>query len=187
MNKLKKFWSARTKLEKAVMIVIPLAVLVPILLPAGDTQPESGTQISSQDVNTVESLGAVLLSQLGEQTNEGVPRGLDVSLMEGTLFVDFALDKDQSNYLTLSTAWYAVDDIVQLVQLSGLAENLVVNGTLELIDKNGNSLGQGFVFTANFLDQQVPLLNTSRLLGKEAWEKAATSFEYHPTLLDEEK
>lgn len=184
MDKLKKFWSARRKLEKVAIVSGFVIVLGVILIPVEETPQEIEVPLVAQDVSTIGSLSDALASQLGQETNEGVPRGVEVSILEDVLYVDFALDTDDSKYLILSTAWYAVDEIVQLVQLSGLSDNLVVNGSLELIDKNGNSLGQGFVFTANFLDDQVQLLNTDRLLGKEAWERAATSFQYHSSLLD---
>jgi hypothetical protein len=162
-------------------LFVSLTVFLMILIPAAD---KSETQITAQEVGTIETLGAALLTQLGEETNKGEPRGVSVAILDEVLYVDFALDTDESKYLTRSTAWYAVDEIVQLVQLSGLADNLVVKGTLELIDKNGNSLPRDVVFLANFLDNQVPLLNTDRLIGLESWERAATSFYFHPALLD---
>jgi hypothetical protein len=81
-------------------------------------------------------------------------------------------------------AWGQVRDIVKLVQQSGISKNLTVNGTLELIDANGNSLGQQGVFTANLLDNKVPLLNTDNLVGRDLWENAASSFIYHPAIQD---
>jgi hypothetical protein len=55
---------------------------------------------------------------------------------------------------------------------------------LALIDENGNELGQQIVFTANFLDGKVPLLNTENLIGRDMWENAASFYIYHPALRD---
>lgn len=138
-----------------------------------------------QDITTLEGLKAAISSQLGEATNMDVPRNLDVTLSDGDLYVMYALNENLTNNLMIGGAWGEVSDIVKLVQTSGLSENLTLNGTLALIDVNGNELGQQIVFTANFLDGKVPLLNTENLLGREMWENAASSFIYHPAIRDE--
>jgi hypothetical protein len=137
-----------------------------------------------QDITTLEGLKAAISSLLGEETNMGVPRNLDVSLYEGDLYIAFALNENLTNDLLIVGAWSDVSDIVKLVQDSGLSSNLTVNGTLALIDANGNEVGQKSVFTANFLDDKVPLLNTDNLLGREMWENAASSFIYAPAIRD---
>jgi hypothetical protein len=149
---------------------------------------ESATPENSevkQDITTLEGLTEAISSKLGESTNMDVPRNLDVSLYEGDLYVAYALNENLTNNLMIIGAWGEVSDIVKLVQESGLSKNLTVNGTLALIDANGNELGQKSVFTANFLDDKVPLLNTENLLGREMWENAASSFIYHPAIRDE--
>jgi hypothetical protein len=149
---------------------------------------ETETEETSEakiDVTTLEGLKAAISSQLGEVTNMEVPRNLDVTLSDGDLYVMYALDENLTNNLLIVGAWGDVSDIVKLVQDSGLSKNLTVNGTVALIDANGNELGQQIVFTANFLDDKVPLLNTENLIGKEMWENASSSFIYHPAIRDE--
>lgn len=113
-----------------------------------------------------------------------IPRNLDVTIADGDLYVMYALNENLTNNLMIVGAWGEVSDIVKLVQASGLSNNLTVNGTLALIDANGNELGQRIVFTANFEDEKVPLLNTDNLLGREMWENAASSYIYHPAIRD---
>jgi hypothetical protein len=148
-----------------------------------ETTTESAPTVE-QDITTLEGLKAAIGSQLGEETNMKIPRNLDVTIADGDLYVMYALDENLTNNLMIGGAWGEVSDIVKLVQASGLSNNLTVNGTLALIDANGNELGQRIVFTANFLDEKVPLLNTDNLLGREMWENASSSFIYHPAIRD---
>jgi hypothetical protein len=152
--------------------------------PEPELSANQETSQVTQDISTIEGLTAAISEQLGTETNMGVPRSLDVSLYEGDLYVTFALDENFGNNLMIVGAWGQVRDIVKLVQQSGISKNLTVNGTLELIDANGNSLGQQGVFTANLLDNKVPLLNTDNLVGRDLWENAASSFIYHPAIQD---
>jgi len=147
------------------------------------TSPE--TSEPAQDITTIEGLKSAISSLLGEETNMDIPRNLDVTLSEGDLYVMYALNENFTSDLMIGGAWSEVSDVVKLVQESGLSNNLTVNGTLALIDVNGNELGQQIVFTANFLDGKVPLLNTENLLGREMWENAASFYIYHPALRDE--
>lgn len=157
----------------------------PLETPTQSEAPaEDGTLESSEDLSTIEGLKAAISNQLGNETNMGVPRSVGAELVDGDLYVQFALNENFTNNSMIGGAWREVGEVVELVQLSGLSENLTVNGTLELIDANGNSLGQRYVFTANFLDGKVPLLNTENLIGRELWENAATSFIYHPAIRD---
>jgi hypothetical protein len=159
----------------------------PVSTPTPETS-ETATEAApevEQDVTTLEGLTAAISSKLGQVTHMDVPRNLDVSLYEGDLYVAYALNENLTNNLVIVGAWGEVSDIVKLVQASGLSNNLTVNGTLALIDANGNELGQKSVFTANFLDEKVPLLNTDNLLGREMWENAASSYIYHPAIRDE--
>jgi hypothetical protein len=165
-------------------------------LNGGDSEPNStstpetsqtateSAPTPEQDVTTIEGLKAAIGSQLGEETNMKIPRNLDVTLADGDLYVMYALNENLTNNLMIVGAWGEVSDIVKLVQASGLSNNLTVNGTLALIDANGNELGQRIVFTANFEDEKVPLLNTDNLLGREMWENAASSYIYHPAIRD---
>ena len=146
------------------------------------TSPE--TSEPAQDITTIEGLKSAISSLLGEETNMDIPRNLDVTLSEGDLYVMYALNENFTSDLMIYGAWSEVSDVVKLVQESGLSNNLTVNGTLALIDVNGNELGQQIVFTANFLDGKVPLLNTENLLGREMWENAASFYIYHPALRD---
>jgi hypothetical protein len=146
------------------------------------TSPE--TSEPAQDITTIEGLKSAISSLLGEETNMDIPRNLDVTLSEGDLYVMYALNENFTSDLMIGGAWSEVSDVVKLVQESGLSNNLTVNGTLALIDVNGNELGQQIVFTANFLDGKVPLLNTENLLGREMWENAASFYIYHPALRD---
>lgn len=146
------------------------------------TSPE--TSEPAQDITTIEGLKSAISSLLGEETNMDIPRNLDVTLSEGDLYVMYALNENFTSDLMIFGAWSEVSDVVELVQESGLSNNLTVNGTLALIDVNGNELGQQIVFTANFLDGKVPLLNTENLFGREMWENAASSYIYHPALRD---
>jgi hypothetical protein len=156
----------------------------PLATPETSETANETAPIVEQDLTTIEGLKSAISDQLGEATNMDVPRNLDVSLYEGDLYVMFALDENFTSNLMIGGAWNEVSDIVKLVQTSGLSENLTVNGTLALIDVNGNELGQQIVFTANFLDDKVPLLNTDNLLGREMWENAASSYIYHPAIRD---
>jgi hypothetical protein len=158
--------------------------LDPLATPETSETANEKAPIVEQDLTTIEGLKSAISDQLGEATNMDVPRNLDVSLYEGDLYVMFALDENFTSNLMIGGAWNEVSDIVKLVQTSGLSENLTVNGTLALIDVNGNELGQQIVFTANFLDDKVPLLNTDNLLGREMWENAASSYIYHPAIRD---
>lgn len=191
METVKKWWSSLSKLWQGVVIVVPLLIILGAIVPAAEESssesdaPES-PQVSTEirDVSTLEGLTAALSDELGEETNTGIPRGLDVSIVDGDMYVLFALNENLSRNLTIGSAWQDVSEVVQLVQLSGLSDNLTVNGTAELIDTNGNSLGQRIVLTANFLDDKVPLLNTENIVGRDRWEAAATSFIYHPAIRD---
>jgi len=157
----------------------------PTATPEASEVAEQEASEVAQDVTTLEGLKAAIGSLLGEKTNMDVPRDLDVSLVDGDLYVMYALNENFTNNLMIVGAWGEVSDIVKLVQESGLSSNLTVNGTLALIDVNGNELGQQIVFTANFLDDKVPLLNTDNLLGTDMWENASSSFIYHPAIRDE--
>jgi hypothetical protein len=184
--------------KKRFVIPIGLVVLFGVSnsLNGGGSEPDSSATPETsqtatepapsveQDLTTLEGLTAAISSLLGEETNMGVPRNLDVSLYEGDLYVAFALNENFTNNLMIVGAWDDVSDIVKLVQDSGISSNLTVNGTLALIDANGNELGQKSVFTANFLDNKVPLLNTDNLLGREMWENAASSYIYAPAIRD---
>jgi hypothetical protein len=181
--------------------ILPLGLLVIFTvsnsLNGGDSEPngvatpeasevaEQENSEVNQDVTTLEGLKAAIGRELGEVTNMQVPRELDVSLVDGDLYVMYALNENLTNNLMIVGAWGEVSEIVKLVQDSGLSKNLTVNGTLALIDVNGNELGQQIVFTANFLDEKVPLLNTENLLGREMWENASSSYIYHPAIRDE--
>jgi hypothetical protein len=157
----------------------------PTVTPESSESSNEAAPEVEQDITTLEGLTAAISSQLGEVTNMDIPRNLDVTLYEGDLYVAYALNENLTNNLMIVGAWGEVSDIVKLVQASGLSDNLTVNGTLALIDANGNELGQKSVFTANFLDGKVPLLNTDNLLGREMWENAASSYIYHPAIRDE--
>jgi len=184
--------------KKRFMIPIGLVLISSIVnsLNGDDTGPDPSatpetSQTSSpetsepaQDLTTLEGLKFAIGSQLGELTNMDIPRNLDVTLYEGDLYVMYALDENFTSNFMIVGAWDDVSDIVKLVQASGLSENLTVNGTLALIDENGNELGQQIVFTANFLDGKVPLLNTDNLIGRDMWENAASFYIYHPALRD---
>jgi hypothetical protein len=184
--------------KKRFMIPIGLVLISSIVnsLNGDDTGPDPSatpetSQTSSpetsepaQDLTTLEGLKFAIGSQLGELTNMDIPRNLDVTLYEGDLYVMYALDENFTSNFMIVGAWDDVSDIVKLVQASGLSENLTVNGTLALIDENGNELGQQIVFTANFLDGKVPLLNTENLIGRDMWENAASFYIYHPALRD---
>lgn len=191
MEKIKKWWTSLSKLAKSVIVVFALIIILPIVIPAGqessgDSDAPESPQVSTEirDVSTIEGLTLALSNELGQETNTGVPRGLDVSISDGDLYVLFALNENLTRNLTIGSAWQDVSEVVKLVQLSGLSNNLTVNGTAELIDTNGNSLGQRIVLTANFLDDKVPLLNTENIVGRERWEAATTSFIYHPAISD---
>jgi hypothetical protein len=194
MDRLKNWWSARSKLAKATIVVFALLIVVPFFGNLSgvstDNQTSGSSEVGSEssdtnpDITSIEGLRAALELELGESTNTGVPRGVEVSISEGDLYVLFVLDENLSNKLTIGSAWTDVSEVVKLVQLSNLSKNLTINGTLELLDSNGNSLGQRSVFTANFIDEQVPLLNTDNLVATESWEGAASSFIYHPAIRD---
>ena len=156
----------------------------PTVTPESSESSNEAAPEVEQDITTLEGLTVAISSQLGEVTNMDIPRNLDVTLYEGDLYVAYALNENLTNNLMIGYAWGEVSDIVKLVQASGLSDNLTVNGTLALIDANGNDLGQKSVFTANFLDGKVPLLNTDNLLGREMWENAASSYIYHPAIRD---
>ena len=142
------------------------------------------TEEPAPDLTTPEGLAAAITSKLGEENNMGVPRNVDVSLYEGDLFVSYVLDENLTNNLLIVGAWQDIEEIVKLAQLSGLSNNLTVNATLELFDTNGNSVGQTYVVTANFLDDKLPLLNTENLAGRDMWEKASSFYVYHPAIRD---
>jgi hypothetical protein len=152
--------------------------------PQSDSANQSESTEIAADLDSIEGLTAAISNQLGDETNMGVPRNLEAEIVDGDLYVRFALNENFTNNSMIGGAWGEVADVVKLVQLSGLSKNLTVNGTLELIDENGNSLGQRNVFTANFLDEKVPLLNTENLIGRDLWENAASSFIYHPAIRD---
>jgi hypothetical protein len=152
--------------------------------PQSDSANQSESTEIAADLDSIEGLTAAISNQLGDETNMGVPRNLEAEIVDGDLYVRFALNENFTNNSMIGGAWGEVADVVKLVQLSGLSKNLTVNGTLELIDENGNSLGQRNVFTANFLDEKVPLLNTENLIGRDLWENAASSFLYHPAIRD---
>jgi hypothetical protein len=152
--------------------------------PQSESTNQSETTEIAADLDSIEGLTAAISNQLGDETNMGVPRNLEAEIVDGDLYVRFALNENFTNNSMIGGAWGEVADVVKLVQLSGLSKNLTVNGTLELIDENGNSLGQRNVFTANFLDEKVPLLNTENLIGRDLWENAASSFIYHPAIRD---
>ena len=191
---------AKTPWYKKKRFIIPIGLVLLLglsnSLNGGDSVPdpsaapetsETATPENSEaesDLTTLEGLTAAISSQLGEVTNMDVPRNLDVSLYEGDLYVAFALNENVTNKLIIVGAWSEVSDIVKLVQESGISSNLTVNGTLALMDANGNDVGQNSVFTANFLDNKVPLLNTDNLLGTDMWENAASSFIYAPAIRD---
>jgi|688.fasta_scaffold647107_1 hypothetical protein len=170
-----------------------LVILSNALMPSENTDvsstPSESTSQSetpeiTADLNSIEGLTAAIRNQLGDETNMGVPRSLETEIVDGDLYVRFALNENFTNNSMIGGAWGEVGEVVELVQLSGLSKNLTINGTLELIDANGNSLGQRNVFTANFLDDKVPLLNTENLIGRDLWENAASSFIYHPAIRD---
>ena len=190
MSAIKKWYESRSKIDKFIVwlfaAVIAVFTLLFILTSTVEGSIESSEEISLEesDVSTPELLSGALTDVLGQETNTGEPRGVEVSIFEGDLYVSFVLDENLSGSFIIGSAWNDTSKIVKLVQRSGLSDNLTISGTLELIDTNGNSVGQTIVFTANFLDGKVPLLNTENLFGTDMWESAASSFIYHPALRD---
>lgn len=190
MNALKKWYESRAKIDKFIIwlfaAVIAVFSFLFIFTSTVEGSRESSEEISLEesDVSTPELLSGALTNVLGQETNTGEPRAVEVSIFEGDLFVSFALDENFTTSSTIISAWVDTSKIVKLVQRSGLSDNLTISGTLDLIDTNGNSVGQTIVFTANFLDGKVPLLNTENLFGRDMWESAASSFVYHPALRD---
>lgn len=184
MKALKKWYGSLGKLNKIstwlsafLIVFVAFATILLTSLEAGrDAARESA------DVSTIELLTAALSDELGSETNRDVSRDKEVLVMEGDLYVSFALDEGSSSDSTILRAWQETGVVVKLVQRSGLSENLIISGFLELFDKNGNSVGENVVFTANFLDERVPFLNTENIDGRDMWESAASSFIYHPAL-----
>lgn len=186
MKALQEWYKSRSKIDKFIVWLFAAVIAVFSLLFVLTGSGEGSREVTRQeaDVSSTELLTLALTDELGAETNMGEPRGVDVSLFEGDLYVSFTLDENLTGDSTIGSAWVDTAVIVKLAQRSGLSENLTISGTLELIDTNGNSLGQTIVFTANFLDDKVPLLNPDNLAGRDMWESAASSFIYHPALRD---
>jgi hypothetical protein len=184
MKAIKKWYGSLSRLNKLstwlALVTVSLFTLTATLATFVDASTEAAREAA--DVSTIELLTAALTDELGAETNRDLPRDVEVSLMDGDLYVSFALDESFSSDATISRAWQETATVVKLVQRSGLSKNLTISGFLELVDNNGNSLGENVVFTANFLDDKVPLLNTENLDGRDMWESAASSFIYHPAL-----
>jgi hypothetical protein len=146
------------------------------------SQSQPAETESNESIKTLAGLKSAISAELGSETNMGVPRNLEVTMYKRDLYVVFALNENFTNDMMIGRAWTETSMIIELSQESGLSKNLTVNGTLELFDTNGNSLDQRAVFTANFLNDNLPLLNTNNLIGREMWERAATSYFYHPAI-----
>jgi hypothetical protein len=186
MKAIKKWYGSLSRLNKLstwlALVTVSLFTLTATLATFVDASTEAAREAA--DVSTIELLTAALTDELGAETNRDLPRDVEVSLMDGDLYVSFALDESFSSDATIRGAWQETATVVKLVQRSGLSKNLTISGFLELVDNNGNSLGENVVFTANFLDDKVPLLNTENLDGRDMWESAASSFIYHPAIKD---
>jgi hypothetical protein len=190
MSEIKKWYESRSKIDKFIVWLFAAVIAVFTLLfiltstVEGSREAAEKNTLEEADVSTTELLSGALTDVLGQETNTGEPRRVEVSIFEGDLYVSYALDESFTAGSTIVGAWGDTSKIVELVQRSALSDNLTISGTLELIDTNGNSVGQTIVFTANFLDDKVPLLNTENLFGREMWESAASSFVYHPAIRD---
>lgn len=184
MIAIKKWYKSLGKLNKISTWLSAFLIVFVFFTTILITSVEGGREAAreSADVSTIELLTDALTDELGSETNRDVPRNVEVLLMEGALYVSFALNESFSSDATILRSWQETGVVVKLVQRSGLSENLIILGFLELFDTNGNSLGENVVFTANFLDDKVPLLNTENLDGRDLWESAASSFIYHPAL-----
>lgn len=126
------------------------------------------------DITTQEGLKTALTAQLGAE-----PATFDF-LGGNHFYISFEIQDNFTQNLMRTGAWSEVRDIIETVQRSGLGENLTVYGTLELMDENGNSIGQQNVLTVNILDGKLTLLNMEVLRSQDQLERAATSFFYHP-------
>lgn len=180
MNALKKWYESLSRLNKIStwLAIATVAVFAFTAILATSVEGSREAARESADVSTIEGLTEAIVGELGQD------RSVDVSISEELMYVSFALDENLTGNLTIGSAWQDVAKVVKLVQRSGLSDNLTISGSLELIDTNGNSLGQQVVFTASFLEDKVQLLNTDNLMGADLWENAASLFVYHPALKD---
>lgn len=197
MNKLKDFWTRKNKLQKALLILLGVLIALSAMfggsgsdeettqpLSSGSessSEPQSSTKPSStatEDLATEKGLTKAIKDKLGNKTNRG-PKNVSVTFDGRDLYVDFALDDNITSNLIIVGAWSSTDDIIKLAQKSGLVDNLTVNGTFELQDKLGNSVGEVSVFTANFLEKSIPKINTEAFVGS-MYADAATSWRVHP-------
>lgn len=191
------WWQARSKKQRTWIIV--LAVLFVFWLagnPGGSSEEESespssvteqpteeATQEAPEepeveiDITTEEGLKAAVTKQLGSEPEVFLLLPDEDSQI---LYISFEISDNLTANMMRRGAWIQVRELLELVQRSGISENLTVYGTLELIDDMGNSVGQRDVLTVDFWEERVPLLNLENLQTTEQLERAATSVTYHP-------
>lgn len=201
------WWQARSKKQRGWIIVLSVLFIFWLIGVTGENSEEqaettsSATQQPTQeateepaqeateepqaqiDITTEAGLKGAVTEQLGAEPS--------VFLLlpdeDGEiLYIGFEISDNLTANLMRRGAWIQVREILGLVQQSGISKNLTVYGTLELIDNNGNSVGQQNVLTVNFWDERVPLFNLENLQTTEQLERAATSVTYHPAFQPEE-
>lgn len=129
------------------------------------------------DITTEEGLKAAVTKQLGSEPEVFLLLPDEDSQI---LYISFEISDNLTANMMRRGAWIQVRELLELVQRSGISENLTVYGTLELIDDMGNSVGQRDVLSVDFWEERVPLLNLENLQTTEQLERAATSVTYHP-------
>jgi hypothetical protein len=147
--------------------------------PEEPEEPEEPVVPSSFE--TLEELTAAVETELGEETNMGLPRELVVDFDEedGWLNVRFVLDENLTTGLTRSGAWLDIRNIFELARKAEFVKELTVQTSFPLVNILGEELGPQPVVTAYFDAEVFPRINLENLPG-DRFENAATSVAIHP-------
>lgn len=134
-------------------------------------------------IDTTDKLQEAIVQKLGKETNrDGVLRNVVVELNgenNSELYITYAMDDNFTEKMTIGQGWSNVEDIITIARQSTFAKNITITGTMELLDKYGNSLGERNIFTPYFDDTSFASINTENLVG-EMYSDAATSVFIHP-------
>lgn len=118
-------------------------------------------------LSPTEQLAAAIDHELGKPNRKGVKRVQGVDLSDGQLVVTYAMDDNLTKGFIKDGAYSDTGKVLKLVQASGIkATSLVVQGTLELQDKLGNSVGEKPVVTISFDQNALQHANVDNLPGK---------------------
>lgn len=144
---------------------------------------EPAEPVTPEIITSIEQLEAALSSEIGDETNMGLPRDITVALDDESnwLSVTFVANENFTTNLTRSGMWRDIGTIFDLARKWDQVEELTVTAQFPLLSNLGEELGPQDVLTAYFDTEVYPRINTANLSGERLGD-AASFVRVHPAL-----